>query len=145
MRKSERKTIFVGGEIYLLTRGGLISVRWCVYLIVSIYAPQHLLYFLPLPQGQGSFRPVLTCAFAASGGLSSRSTSEISSGLSGSMPTMTFHPFLLHIDKISSARFLWLHASHCWPFLTSQFIHYYFPSLDLTIIILNRFVPSIYG
>ena len=27
MRKSERKTIFVGGEIYLLTRGGLISVR----------------------------------------------------------------------------------------------------------------------
>jgi hypothetical protein len=26
MRKSERKTIFVGGEIYLLTRGGLISV-----------------------------------------------------------------------------------------------------------------------
>jgi len=26
MRKNERKTIFVGKEIYLLTRGGLISV-----------------------------------------------------------------------------------------------------------------------
>jgi hypothetical protein len=28
-----------------------------------IHAPQHFLYFLPLPHGQGSFLPVLGCVF----------------------------------------------------------------------------------
>ena len=80
-------------------------VRWCICLILSTYPPQHLLYFLPLPHGQGSFRPVLACTLAASGGLRSRSTSEISSGLFGSMPTITFQPLLSQMDRISPARF----------------------------------------
>ena len=32
-------------------------------------APQHFLYFFPLPQGQGSFRPILGGALMGRGGL----------------------------------------------------------------------------
>ena len=66
--------------------------------------PQHLLYFKPLPHGQGAFRPIFGSELAAFGGIRSRSTSAIFSGLSGSKPMMIFQPFVLQMDKISSAR-----------------------------------------
>src|SRR5271165_4438364 len=57
-------------------------------------AAQHFLNFLPLPQGQGSLRPILGAARGAEGfpamALRRRSMSERSSGWSGSMPTITF-------------------------------------------------------
>jgi len=62
---------------------------------------QHLLYFRPLPQGHGSLRPAFGMANKGSCGLRSRSTSEMFSGLSGSIPTMTFHPCLLQRSIIS--------------------------------------------
>ena len=34
--------------------------RICAALVQAFSAPQHFLYFLPLPQGQGSLRPTLT-------------------------------------------------------------------------------------
>lgn len=30
---------------------------WCLLLVIP-YLPQHFLYFFPLPQGHGSFRPI---------------------------------------------------------------------------------------
>src|SRR5712691_9933899 len=57
-------------------------------------AAQHFLNFLPLPQGQGSLRPILGAARGAEGfaamACRRRSMSERSSGWSGSMPTITF-------------------------------------------------------
>jgi hypothetical protein len=46
-------------------------------------APQHFFYFLPLPHGQGLFRPIFS-DLTAWGGVNAFSRSEISSGLSGS-------------------------------------------------------------
>ena len=31
-----------------------------VHLLFPVHCPQHFLYFLPLPQGQGAFRPTLS-------------------------------------------------------------------------------------
>ena len=53
---------------------------------------QHFLNFLPLPHGQGSFRPTFGPACFGLGGLRSRVTSEISSGLSGSIPIIAVQP-----------------------------------------------------
>ena len=70
--------------------------------------PQHFLNFLPLPQMHGSLRPTeatLTPGFdGVASDVRSASMSAISSGLSGSIPTTTFHPWLSHSDTISSAR-----------------------------------------
>lgn len=67
------------------------------------YAPQHFLCFSPLPQGQGSFRPTFTGFLTGVGRLRSISTSAMFSGSSGSTPTTTFQPFLLQMERISSA------------------------------------------
>jgi len=50
-------------------------------------APQHFLYFFPLPHGHGSFLPTLL-EIAVLIGFNIFSKSEISSGLSGSKPIM---------------------------------------------------------
>ncbi len=63
--------------------------------------PQHFLYFFPLPQGHGSLRPIFI-DWTGLGGLSNFSRSEISSGLSGSMPIMNCHPFLSNMEAIYS-------------------------------------------
>src|SRR3972149_7912695 len=49
------------------------------------FVPQHFLYFLPLPHGQGSLRPNFS-DWAGKGGFNAFSKSEISSGLSASRP-----------------------------------------------------------
>jgi hypothetical protein len=66
-------------------------------------APQHFLYFRPLPQGQGSLRPTFTEFLKGVGGLRSFSRSAMFSGLSGSTPTITSQSFLLQMERISSA------------------------------------------
>jgi len=66
-------------------------------------APQHLLYFFPLPQGQGSFRPGSFSALVGLGGLRALSRSDVSSGLWGSIPAMKCHPCSLQIAAISAA------------------------------------------
>ena len=70
----------------------------------TIYFKQHCLYFFPLPQMQGSFRPIVIVFTIGFGGFSRRSTSEMSSGLSGSIPTVTFQLFLSQSTIISVAR-----------------------------------------
>ena len=51
-RKSRR---FCGARASSLGASGFFSSSG----IVTFYLPQHFLYFIPLPQGQGSFRPIL--------------------------------------------------------------------------------------
>jgi hypothetical protein len=80
--------------------GQSVSLRFCdlhgpvVALPCAQGAAQHFLNFLPLPQGQGSLRPILGAAGGAEGfparARRRRSMSERSSGWSGSMPTITF-------------------------------------------------------
>jgi site-specific recombinase XerD len=69
-------------------------------------AAQHFLNFLPLPQGQGSLRPILGAARGAEGFPArerrSRSISERSSGWSGSTPTITFQWWFSQRATISS-------------------------------------------
>jgi hypothetical protein len=67
---------------------------------------QHRLYSLPLPHGQGAFLEmmVLKTENPDFEGFCNSSMSSIFSGLSGSMPAMTCHPFLLHKAIISTAR-----------------------------------------
>ena len=70
--------------------------------------PQHFLYFLSLPHGQKSFpltgRNLSVGAIVLNVPLCNCSTSETSSGFSGSIPTMTCQPLELHIPNISAAR-----------------------------------------
>ena len=61
------------------------------------------LYFLPLPHGQGSLCPIVFSAIFGTDGFNSLSTSETSSGLSGSKPIIKCHPCSSHIDVISPA------------------------------------------
>lgn len=75
---------------------------------------QHFLYFFPLPQEQGSFLPIFgpSCAIVMLSGFPIRgrelkafgfniySTSDISSGSSGSYPPINIHPFWSHKDAI---------------------------------------------
>ena len=77
----------------------------CREILTLNYFPQHFLYFLPLPQGQGSLRPIFWSVFFGSTGLKRRSRSEISSGLSGSSPIMNFQPCFPNIDATSWSLF----------------------------------------
>jgi hypothetical protein len=61
----------------------------------STLTPQHFLYFFPLPHGHGSLRPIFSDR-AGSEGFNAFSKSEMSSGLSGSKPTINFHPWAAH-------------------------------------------------
>ncbi len=52
----------------LILRGRPSAQAFCTIFHISfcqkmLYLPQHFLYFLPLPQGQGSLRPVLSSGF----------------------------------------------------------------------------------
>ena len=61
---------------------------------------QHFLNFLPLPQGQGSLRPIFGAARAGCLALKARSMSLMSSGFSGSSPIMHWIPFSLQKSSI---------------------------------------------
>ncbi len=65
------------------------------------YLPQHFLYFLPLPQGQGSLRPTFFSAILVFGGFNNISKSLMSSGLSGSNSIVYVQPFSSNIDSNS--------------------------------------------
>jgi hypothetical protein len=67
------------------------------------FLKQHCLYFKPLLHGQGSLRPTFVWTVIGAWGFRSRSTSEISSGLSGSTPTTTFQSWLSQSAIISPA------------------------------------------
>ena len=50
----------------------LLFISYISYIYIHIYtyyllAPQHFLYFLPLPQGQGSFLPTFSDFFTVTG------------------------------------------------------------------------------
>ena len=99
----------------VVNKGQILALCWCIFIFHSIsaeaqvpqsgastlfYLPQHFLYFFPLPQGQGSLRPICIAKFG-DGGFNRRSISEISSGLSGSRPMINFKPRSLHRVAIS--------------------------------------------
>ncbi len=69
---------------------------------ITFEEPQHFLYFLPLPHEQGSLRPT-SSDLIGSFEPNNFSRSEMFSGLSGSIPNIKFHPFLLNMDDISIA------------------------------------------
>jgi hypothetical protein len=100
-----------------LARGGrsVRSTRWLAdsfsRAVISFHAPQHFLNFLPLPHGQGWFRPIASSARHGSGGCSSCSKSEMSSGSPGSMPAITCQPCALQMATISSN--VWGHILIC--------------------------------
>lgn len=63
----------------------------------ALMAPQHFLYFLPLPHGHGLFLPIFS-DLTARVGFKAFSKSEISSGLSNSKPIIKCHPFFSHVS-----------------------------------------------
>ena len=99
----------------VVNKGQILDLNWCISIFIQFrpkhkvpqsdastlfYLPQHFLYFFPLPQGQGSLRPICIAKFG-DGGFNRRSISEISSGLSGSRPMINFKPRSLHSVAIS--------------------------------------------
>lgn len=84
------------------------GVRGAAHLVQRLispphHVPQHLLYFAPLPHGQGSFRPGFGSAFTGWAAFSNFSRSVRSSGLSGSTPTTAFKPCFSHRSRTSRA------------------------------------------
>jgi len=63
----------------------------------ALMAPQHFLYFLPLPHGHGLFLPIFS-DLTAWVGFKALSKAEISSGLSNSKPIIKCHPFFSHVS-----------------------------------------------
>lgn len=70
---------------------------------IAHYLPQHLLCFRPLPHGHGALRLCDAAGIDCRVPRSSWVTSETSSGLSGSTPTITFHPLRSQRATISWA------------------------------------------
>jgi hypothetical protein len=91
------------------------------------YFPQHFLYFLPLPQGQGSLRPTFFSEIIVFVGFSNISRLVISSGLSGSNSILYFQPFSI---KTGSNSFT---LSSVCTFMTAGFLSV--PNFD-------SFIPS---
>jgi hypothetical protein len=67
--------------------------------------PQHFLYFLPLPHGQGSLRPTFFSATCGVGQFNSVSKSVMSSGLSGANSILYVQPFSSKVAATSFIRF----------------------------------------
>ena len=96
----DHNTAGTGNDLRVPSSGQSVSLRFrdlhgpVVALLCAQGAAQHFLNFLPLPQGQGSLRPILVATRGAEGfparARRRRSMSERSSGWSGSMPTITF-------------------------------------------------------
>jgi hypothetical protein len=99
---------------------------------IGPYLPQHFLYFLPLPHGQGALRPTFSSVIFVFCGFNNISKSVISSSLSGSSAIEYAHPFSLNTDSTSFA------LSFVFTFTTAGFLrcpifyffyhHMFFPS-----------------
>ena len=78
----------------------------CLKIIFPLHhcPPQHFLCFFPLPQGQGSFRPIFFSALTGLGVFNNVSRSAISSGSSGASAITNVQSFSSNMEETSFNR-----------------------------------------